>query len=173
MVALNYVRHRLAPLQVRGQPVWRFIGPSDPRHLHHSRLDHDTITAILREFFELEGTIALPESVHPLYDDNDHESILASLSTCDRWGIIPEGLPDPECPNLSPWLEEVSDSESEDGRGDGDPATLHHAGGSFPLGAVGICRNLPQRKTAKPRGIGQACSQGSQEAAPSNSHRWS
>ena len=51
MVAEDFVRRRIAPLQAHTKPVWMYSGPADPMRLHHSSHTPDVVTFILGTLF--------------------------------------------------------------------------------------------------------------------------
>lgn len=70
MVALNFVQNRLALLQARQQPAWRYAGSRDPIRLHQGRLSEDSMAKIIKDLLNVESVDPLPDSIWPLYNNN-------------------------------------------------------------------------------------------------------
>ena len=47
MVAEDFVRRRIAPLQMHTKPMWMYSGPHDPMRLHFSTYTPDSVASIM------------------------------------------------------------------------------------------------------------------------------
>lgn len=75
---------------------------------------HQVVIAFVKDQLNLDGVIALPDSIWPLYNNGEREEILAGLPSCDQWGIIPEGPINIDRPNPFAWQVGATGSSSDD-----------------------------------------------------------
>src|SRR5664279_687899 len=59
MVAKEFTRKRIAPLQAHGDPMWRYAGPRDPMRLSRDDLKVEVIDVVMK-ILNGPGTIADP-----------------------------------------------------------------------------------------------------------------
>lgn len=129
--------NRIAPLQARGMPVWRYQDVTDKMRLHRSELSDEVVALIIKQLFAVDTIDPLPEFVVPLYENNRHERILAKMPACYHWGLILEDEVDADRPNPlvgqpCPCGDNVDDSEDTEGPED----AARDAASSRPTTAV-------------------------------------
>lgn len=99
IVARDFVRNRIAPLQARGQPVWHYQGITDKMRLHSSKTGEKAVALLIKQLFAIDSVEPLPEFFMPLYENDRHGRILMKILACDRWGLISEGVVNGDHPN--------------------------------------------------------------------------
>ena len=76
MVAKEFIRRRIAPLQRRSRPVWRITGGEDPMRLSADNLRPEVVEEILKILFS-EKVGGLPEEAYPLYRFTNRDELVA------------------------------------------------------------------------------------------------
>jgi Putative gypsy type transposon len=129
MVAEDFVRRRIAPLQAHTKPVWMYSGPADPMRLHLSAHAPDDVASILGTLF-IAPEIPVPGTEHlrPLHQLTPKKrlAVLEMMPT-----FTPEGLEGEEAKGAAaPVVEEdlfgessaASDAEADAAAGGVNPS---------------------------------------------------
>ena len=132
MVARDFLRRRIAPLQWHSEPMWSYKGKTDAMRLSRDSLQPEVLSQVLGVLFVSKTTIPLPaeEDARPLIDFAE-ESISEQRRTMpvfDEWGIVPAGhrgprpnplAAEPEGMDVPPEQEEAEEaSGGEDASGE-------------------------------------------------------
>ena len=130
MVAEDFVRRRIAPLQAHTKPVWMYSGPADSMRLHHGAHTPDDVTSILGTLF-VAPAIPVPNNEHllPLHQHTPKKR-LRTLEPMPEFNAL--GLEGEEVKEAAaPVVEEdsfgessaASDAEADAATGGANPST--------------------------------------------------
>ena len=93
IVARDFTRRRIAPLQERSEPVWRYSGRSDPMRLCTDNLAVEVLDSVMGILFTTPAIPAPTDDTRPIFQFTEEgmREYLASLPKFDEWGIMPKG----------------------------------------------------------------------------------
>ena len=103
MVAKDFTRRRIAPLQWHSEPIWAYTGIEDRMRLDAENHTPEVLDKIMEQLFT---SVAIPASAaddaRPLFTFGEetmreHRSLLPRF---DEWGIVPAGH---RGPRSNPW----------------------------------------------------------------------
>ncbi|KAK1682181.1 hypothetical protein QYE76_043029 [Lolium multiflorum] len=146
MVAAEFLRQRVAPLQQHYAGMWALNSSSASLLLELALLPPDAVAAAVRLLLGVEQVPPLPPMATPLYDVPEEENTLARMPHFDQWGPCPLGT---VRDNPSPFLmigEEVSELEDEGI----DPLQANvnpRAGGTLSCSSLGLLRRRVKAST--------------------------
>ena len=123
MVAKEFVRRRIAPLQDHKCKVWYFAGEGDSLMLHPTLMEENEVRKTMKSLFAVEDVADLADATLPLYRLTNKDEILEGMPKFDRWGLRPAGL---EGDHENPLIPAP---------GSGDGAELEESEGDSAVGA--------------------------------------
>ena len=103
MVARDFTRRRIAPLQWHSEPMWEYTGPMDRMRLCEDDFTLEVLNTVMETLFT---SAAIPspatDEARPLFifaeeTVREHRSLLPRF---DEWGIVPAGH---RGPRNNPW----------------------------------------------------------------------
>jgi hypothetical protein len=86
MIAEEFLRRRIAPLQEHQRRIWEFTGEGDTMMLHPLYLGDDVVRAALKALFATDDVPDLHLAATPLYHLPERHAILKEMSSFDQWG---------------------------------------------------------------------------------------
>src|SRR5664279_5252315 len=84
MVAKEFTRRRIAPLQVHTSPMWLYAGENDPMRLSHKNHEKEVVDEIMKTLY---STITVPnpsDEALPMYRLSTREEIVAAMPCLQR-----------------------------------------------------------------------------------------
>lgn len=93
MVAGDFLRRRLVPLQKRSHPAWEYARDDDATRLHPGRRHNLRTKAykdLMQELFVPNTVSELLDVVDALHNSDARASILAEMPRCNALGIMEE-----------------------------------------------------------------------------------
>jgi hypothetical protein len=88
LLAREFVRQRLAPLQAHSRPLWTFRGAGDELSLHPTAMTDEELSKVVHVLLDKDPG-GLPEGVIPLYDRTDGAAVAAAQPVFDARGLVP------------------------------------------------------------------------------------
>jgi hypothetical protein len=136
LLAREFVRQRLAPLQARSRPLWTFRGAGDELSLHPAAMTDEELSKVVHVLLDKDPG-GLPEGVIPLYDRADGAAVAAAQPVFDARGLVPPVSSHAPPPSAS------SSNGSDEGEGDDSEATHDEVEAASPPRRDRPLRDLP------------------------------
>src|SRR5664279_2992311 len=91
MVAKEFTKRRIAPLQAHTNPMWTYSGAGDTMRLSRDDLRAEVVDGVMK-VLNGPGTIADPsDNALPVYRYHEMDELIADMPRFDQWGLLPEG----------------------------------------------------------------------------------
>jgi hypothetical protein len=142
LLAREFVRQRLAPLQAHSRPLWTFRGAGDELSLHPIAMTDEELSKVVHVLLDKDPG-GLPEGIIPLYDRTDGAAVAAAQPVFNTRGLIP--LTSPHAPPSSASSSNGSDEEE----GDDSEATHGEAEEASPPQRDRLLHDLPDDDEAE------------------------
>ena len=117
MVARDFTRRRIAPLQWHSEPMWEYAGPMDRMRLCEDDFTPEVLNTVMGTLFT-SAAIPAPANneAQPLFNYTEETALelRRGLPVFDEWGLVPAGH---RGPRGNPWaaeLEEMGESSESD-----------------------------------------------------------
>ena len=95
MTVKEFVKQRLAPLQLHSRPMWDFTGAGDPMRLQEPSLAGNTLSMVLKLLTGEPEPADLPGDGCLLYLCSNKETFARKMPLFDEWWLLPEGIEGP------------------------------------------------------------------------------
>src|SRR5664279_3383457 len=91
MVAKEFTKRRIAPLQAHTNPMWTYSGAGDMMRLSRDDLRAEVVDGVMK-VLNGPGTIADPsDNALPVYRYHEMDELITDMPRFDQWGLLPEG----------------------------------------------------------------------------------
>ena len=93
MVAKDFTKRRIAPLQWHSEPMWAYTGMDDVMRLYGDRFAPEVLDRIMGTLFTSPSIPASANNVaQPLfnYDEETMLELRRGMPVFDEWGLVPD-----------------------------------------------------------------------------------
>lgn len=90
VVAKEFIRCCITPLQKRSRPVWEITEAEDRIRLSKENLHAEAVTEALKALLTAKLD-ARPKGARPLYRLANRDDLVAEMHLFDQWGLVPAG----------------------------------------------------------------------------------